>query len=171
MRVDDVPFCFYPHPTYLKIQSLHRIPGVEATVPFDFLQAESNGAQRFFALAGPFLDALDKGALLVIDELDCSMHPELTWKLVELFQAPALNERGAQLVFTTHDTTVMHPELFRRDQLWVVDKLLAGSSRLTSIYDFIEKPRNNEALEKNYLAGRYGGVPVLGPTFEDLELE
>jgi hypothetical protein len=65
----------------------------------------------------------------------------------------------------------MDLELFRRDQIWIVDKDRSGASRLSSIYDFDEKPRNNESLQRRYLAGRYGGVPVLGPTFEDLELK
>ncbi|MCI0460156.1 MAG: AAA family ATPase [Gemmataceae bacterium] len=157
-------------PTAPTIRSIHRSADGEA-VPFDFLEAESNGTQRFFALAGPWLDALDQGALLVIDELDCSMHPSLTWKLVELFQTSDANPHGAQLVFSTHDSTLMDLELFRRDQIWIVEKDRAGASRLSSLYDFEEKPRNNEAVQQRYLAGRYGGVPVFGPTFEDLELK
>jgi hypothetical protein len=152
------------------IRSIHRSPGGEA-VRFNFLEAESNGTQRFFALVGPWLDALDQGAGLVIDELDCSMHPSLTWKLVELFQTKDANPKGAQLIFSTHDSTLMDLELFRRDQIWIVEKNRAGGSRLSSLYDFEEKPRNNEAVQQRYLAGRYGGVPVFGPTFEDLELK
>jgi uncharacterized protein len=152
------------------IRSIHKSLGGE-TVRFNFMEAESNGTQRFFALAGLWLDALDQGALLVIDELDCSMHPELTWKLVELFQTKGANPNGAQLTFSTHDSTLMDLELFRRDQIWIVEKGRAGGSRLSSLYDFEEKPRNNEAVQQRYLAGRYGGVPVFGPTFEDLELK
>ncbi len=65
----------------------------------------------------------------------------------------------------------MDRELFRRDQIWIAEKDRAGASRLMSLYDFDEKPRNNEALQRRYLGGRYGGVPVFGPTFEDLELK
>jgi uncharacterized protein len=156
-------------PAYI-IRSTHRSPNGEA-VRLNFLEAESNGTQRFFALVGPWLDALDQGALLVIDELDCSMHPTLTRKLVELFQTREANPKGAQLVFSTHDSTLMDLELFRRDQIWIVEKDRAGASRLSSLYDFEERPRNNEALQRRYLAGHYGGVPVFGPTFEDLELK
>jgi hypothetical protein len=152
------------------IRSIHRSRGGEA-VQFNFLEAESNGTQRFFALAGLWLDALDYGDLLVIDELDCSMHPTLTRKLVELFQTRDANPKGAQLVFSTQDSTLMDQELFRRDQIWIVEKDRAGASRLSSLYDFEEKPRNTEALQRRYLAGHYGGVPVFGPTFEDLELK
>jgi hypothetical protein len=152
------------------IRSVHRSADGKA-VPFNFMEAESNGTQRFLALAGPWLDALDQGALLVLDELDCSMHPELTWKLVELFQTRDANPQGAQLVFSTHDSTLMDLELFRRDQIWIVEKDRAGAAHLSSLYDFEKKPRNNEAVQRRYLAGRYGGVPVFGPTFEDLELK
>jgi hypothetical protein len=152
------------------IQSIHRSSTGEA-VQFNFLEAESNGTLRFFALAGPCVDALEYGKLLVIDELDCSMHPALTAKLVELFQTADANPHGAQLVFSTHDSTLMDLELFRRDQIWIVEKDSAGASGLSSLYDFEEKPRNNEAVQQRYLAGRYGGVPIFGPTFEDLELK
>jgi AAA15 family ATPase/GTPase len=152
------------------IRSVHRSPRGEA-VRFNFLEAESNGTQRFFALAGLWLDTLDQGALLVIDELGCSMHPTLTRKLIELFQTRDANPNGAQLVFSTQDSTLMDLELFRRDQIWIVKKDRAGTSCLSSLYDFEEKPRNNEALQRRYLAGHYGGVPVFGPTFEDLELK
>jgi hypothetical protein len=157
-------------PPTLTIQSIHRSADGEE-VRFNFLEAESNGTQRFFALVGPWLDVLDQGSLLVIDELDCSMHPSLTRKLIELFQTPEVNRKGAQLVFSTHDSTLMDLELFRRDQIWIVEKDRTGASRLSSLYDFEEKPRNNEAVQQRYLAGRYGGVPVFGPTFEDLELK
>jgi hypothetical protein len=157
-------------PTVHTIRSIHRLPGGE-TVRFNFLEAESHGTQRFFALAGLWLDALDHGALLVIDELDCSMHPLLTRNLVELFQTRDANPKGAQLIFSTHDSMLMDLEIFRRDQIWIVEKDRAGASRLSSLYDFEEKPRNNEAVRGRYLAGRYGGVPVFGPTFEDMELK
>jgi AAA15 family ATPase/GTPase len=87
-----------------------------------------------------------------------------------LFQSPAVNSSGAQLVFTTHDTTLMTPALFRRDQVWLVEKDPSGASQLKSLYDF-KKPRSSESFQRNYLAGRYGAVPNLGPAFEDLEIK
>ena len=67
----------------------------------------------------------------------------------------------------------MDPELFRRDQIWIVEKNKAGASELYSLYDFDPKdrPRNTEKFQRNYLAGRYGGVPKFGPIFEDLEFQ
>jgi len=151
------------------IHTIHRPLGSEKTVTFDF-EDESRGTQRFFALAGPFLDALDNGWLVAVDELDCSMHPLLTWKLVKLFQSNA-NKRGAQLIFTTHDTSLMDPELLRRDQVWITEKNAEGATELRSLYDYREKSRSTEDFEKRYLAGRYGGIPLFGHSFEELDAE
>lgn len=100
------------------------------------------------------------------------MHPLLTRKLIELFQSPETNTKGAQLIFTTHDSSLMDPELFRRDQIYLVEKDSTGASEVFSLNDFDPKKRarSTEAFERNYLAGRYGGVPDLDPFFEDLEV-
>jgi hypothetical protein len=152
------------------IKTLHRVEGSD-DIAFNMLADESLGTQRFFALTGPFLDVLEKGAVVVVDELECSMHPLMTRKLIELFQSPEQNKKGAQLIFATHDVSLMDPYLFRRDQIWLVEKRQSGASVLFSLYDFEpeERPRNTEAFRKNYLAGRYGGVPSFGAFFENLE--
>lgn len=142
-------------------------------VEFSLEEDESNGTQRFFATAGPILDALATGATLVVDELECSMHPLLTRKLVQMFLDPNLNERGAQLIFSTHDTSLLDRELLRRDQVWIADKRQNGATELYSLYDFREdedggRPRKTESFARRYLEGRYGGVPSFGPMFEDL---
>ncbi len=155
------------------VRTSHRLAGSGGRVEFDLGEDESQGTQRLFALLGPFLDALAKGALVVVDELGCSMHPLLTRRLVELFQSPDANRKGAQLVVATHDSTLMDCELFRRDQIWIVEKNRKGASVLFSLYDFDTKdrPRSTTAFQRQYLAGRYGGVPKFGATFEDLEIE
>ena len=152
------------------ITTEHSLNDGETQIPFSLEEDESNGTQRFFALAGPILSALSDGDLLVIDEIDCSMHPLLTRKVVELFQSPEENTNGAQLVFTTHDSSVMDQTLLRRDQIWLTEKRANGSTELFSLYDFgaDSRPRKDTAFEKNYLAGRYGAVPSFGPFFEDL---
>lgn len=149
-----------------------RLRDSEHTVTFSLEQDESNGTRRLFALAGPVLEALDEGRLLVLDELECSMHPLLAQKLIALFQSSTANMKGAQLVFASHDTTLMHPALFRRDQIWLVEKNRGGATQLFSLYDFDtpDRPRATEAFQKNYLAGRYGGVPMFGRMFEDQEI-
>ena len=156
--------------TRFSITTEHLLNDGETQIPFSLEEDESNGTQRFFALAEPILLALSEGNLLVIDELDCSMHPLLTRKVIELFQSPEENTKGAQLVFATHDSSLMDPTLLRRDQIWLTEKRANGATELFSLYDFgaDSRPRKDTAFEKNYLAGRYGAVPSFGPFFEDL---
>ena len=121
---------------------------------------ESSGTRNLLFLAGPILDILQKGLTLLVDELDNSLHTLLVQSLVRLFHRPEVNPSGAQLVFTTHDTSLLDAYgLFRRDQVWLVEKRLDQSSSLYPLLDF--SPRKNEALERGYLQGRYGGLPFL----------
>lgn len=124
---------------------------------------ESMGTQRLLFLTGPVLDILKRGLTLVIDELDSSLHPLLVRRLVELFHSTEFNPKGAQLLFSTHDTSLLDPELFRRDQIWFVEKDREQASKLYPLTDF--SPRKNEALERGYLIGRYGALPF----FSDMQ--
>ena len=136
-------------------------------VEFDFEENESQGTQRFFAVSGPLLEALNKGAFVVVDELDASMHPLLTRRLLEIFQSPEANKNGAQLLFTTHDPSLLDQELFRRDQIWLAEKC-DGASTFFSLADIQPPIRNTESFLRNYLTGRYGGTPHLGRAFDNL---
>ena len=128
-------------------------------VVFD-LADESGGTRTLLFLAGPILDILRKGLTLVIDELDTSLHTLLVRELVRSFHRPEINTGKAQLIFSTHDTALMSaPGLLRRDQVWVVEKDASQASSLASLVEF--SPRKNEAIERGYLTGRYGGVPLL----------
>lgn len=127
------------------------------------LPDESNGTRNLLFLAGPVLGILNKGLTLVIDELDTSLHTLLVRELVRLFHHPGINTGGAQLIFTTHDTSLLDaPDLLRRDQIWFVEKDRDQASTLVALSEF--SPRKNEALERGYLMGRYGGVPFLNET-------
>jgi energy-coupling factor transporter ATP-binding protein EcfA2 len=158
---------------FVTVQTLHKLGDSHETVAFSLERDESNGTQRFFGIIGPILTALDEGGLLVVDELDCSMHPQLTRKLVEMFHSEEANPKGAQLIFATHDTNLMTPSLFRRDQIWLTEKTQNGNTELFSLTDIEseKRPRKDEPFEKNYLAGRYGGVPTFGPALEDLGVQ
>lgn len=139
----------------------HHVTEQERAI-FD-LSDESNGTRNLLFLAGPVLDILSKGLTLVIDELDTSLHTLLVRKLVRLFHCPDINTGGAQLIFTTHDTSLLDaPDLLRRDQIWFIEKNRDQASSLVALSEF--SPRKNEALERGYLMGRYGGVPFLSPT-------
>ena len=124
------------------------------------LNDESNGTRNLLFLAGPVLEILQKGQTLVIDELDTSLHTLLVQELVRLFHNPEISTTGAQLIFTTHDTSLLNtPNLLRRDQIWFVEKDRDEASILISLSEF--SPRKKEALERGYLIGRYGGIPFI----------
>jgi AAA15 family ATPase/GTPase len=126
---------------------------------FDLMD-ESSGTRNLLFLTGPILDILGKGLTLVVDELDTSLHTLLVQALVRLFHRTEVNTGGAQLIFTTHDTSLLDAYgLFRRDQVWFVEKRPDQSSSLYPLLDF--SPRKNEALERGYLQGRYGALPFL----------
>ncbi|MFP4147280.1 MAG: AAA family ATPase [Halorhodospira sp.] len=124
---------------------------------------ESAGTQRLFSWAGPWLDVLDRGMILFVDELDNSMHPLLVRHLLHLIQSPETNPHGAQIVLTTHDTGLLGDrDLLRRDQVWFTEKGQDGATELRPLTDY--RPRKEEALEAGYLRGRYGAVPMLDST-------
>ncbi len=128
------------------------------SVAFD-MSDESDGTRKLFEFIGGWIKALDSGATLCVDEIDRSLHPHLTRMLVHLFQSE-LNHNKAQLLFTTHDTTLLDPELLRRDQIWFAEKDDKRATRLYPMLDY--SPRKNENLERGYLLGRYGAIPFVG---------
>ncbi|MBS0468514.1 MAG: ATP-binding protein [Proteobacteria bacterium] len=119
-------------------------------------QEESDGTRALFAFAGPWLDVLENQRILVVDELDSSLHPLLVHQLVK-----TLHHAGAQaqLIFTTHDTTLLSQKILRRDQVWFMEKDAHRATQLYPLSDF--SPRENEAIERGYLNGRYGAIPFL----------
>lgn len=129
------------------------------------IQEESIGTQRLFAISGPMAEVLANGWILLMDELDNSLHPLLVKTIIQYFHNPETNPKGAQLIFNTQDTTLMDSNLFRRDQIWFVEKDRKGASHLYPLLDF--SPRKDEALAKGYLMGRYGSIPF----FDDLPWE
>ena len=132
------------------------------SVIFSLSDDESAGTQKYFALAGPILEALANGTTLIIDELDAKLHPNLVHKIVEIFNSQKSNPNNAQLIFNTHDTNLLSEKIFRRDQIWFVEKNRYGSAQLYSLADFkTDVVRNNDNFEKNYIAGRYGAIPYL----------
>lgn len=141
---------------------LHRsADGQGAWLP---LAAESAGTVTLLGMAMLVVDVLGRGAVLGIDELEASLHPMLALELLRLFHDPAHNPRGAQLIFTTHDTNllgnVVGERPLRRDQVWFTEKDEAGATHLYPLTDF--QPRKEENLERGYLQGRYGAIPCLG---------
>lgn len=125
------------------------------------LDEQSAGTRAWIALLDHVLTALGNGSLLVVDEIDTSLHPRLTARLVELFQDRRTNPNSAQLVFATHDASLLGTsfghDILQRDQVWFVEKDAEGATTLFPLTDF--HPRKEENTERRYLGGSYGAVP------------
>jgi len=148
-----------PVTTLFRVTSYHKAFDDGQRVALD-LGEESAGTQRLFKSAGAWLNVLNNGEVILYDELDTSLHPLMTRFLIGLFHQKATNPKNAQLVFTTHDTSLLDREVFRRDQVWFIEKDKKGASRLYPLSDF--SPRKDEKLERGYLRGRYGALPFIG---------
>jgi hypothetical protein len=128
------------------------------------LEQESKGTQMLLHLTLPILETLHEGSVLIVDELESSLHPSLAQEIVRMFNDPQRNLKNAQLIFTTHDTNLLGTTLgepaVRRDQVWLTEKDSEGASVLYPLTDY--KPRKGENIERGYLQGRYGAIPFLG---------
>ena len=122
------------------------------------LSDESDGTRKLMALAPAIESALRTGGILLVDELERELHPMLVDYIVAKFQSKTTNPKGAQIVFTTHNTELMSLELLRKDQLYFVDKRdKDGASELYTISEF--STRTTENIRKGYLVGKYGATP------------
>jgi len=129
----------------------------EETFALDMAE-ESAGTRTWFALVGPVLDALRRGGVLIFDEIDASLHPRLSAELLGLFASPETNPRNAQLIFTSHDASLL--ARLNRDQVWLTEKNAQGATELVPLTDFGgDRVRRSQNLEKAYLEGRFGGIP------------
>lgn len=139
-----------------KIHTVHKT--VQGTDVAFSMSEESDGTQRLFSLAGPMLDALKSGHVFMVDDLHGSFHPMMTKFILSLFHSDASNPKNAQLVFATHETSIMSKKTLRKDQVWFCEKNKDKASMLYSLSDF--KAREGvENPEISYLSGRYGALP------------
>ncbi|MET7393625.1 ATP-binding protein [Dactylosporangium sp. NPDC005572] len=140
-----------------EVRFVHRAADQE--LPFA-IEDESQGTRNWYGLIGSVVHALRNGRLLLLDEIDASLHPRLSAKLIELFQDPETNPAGAQLVFTTHDTSLLGH--LNRDEVWLTEKGPDAATRLTALAEYGgERVRRSVNLERAYLQGRFGAVPQL----------
>ena len=122
------------------------------------LEDESEGTKTWFGLIGPAFAALRLGRVLLLDEIDASLHPRLSVRLIEIFQDPQTNSRGAQLIFTSHDTSLLNS--LNRDEVWLTERAPNATTRLVGLAEFRgERVRKSLNLERAYLQGRFGAVP------------
>ena len=142
-----------------RVHTLHRAQ--DGTPVWFDLADESAGTQALFELLGPWLDTVEAGLVVLVDGVFSNLHPMLTRHLLTWFHiTPRTSNAPAQVVMTTHDTSLLDRELLRRDQIWLLEKNAAGAAQLYPLLDY--KPRKDEALQRGYLLGRYGGLPFLG---------
>ena len=138
-------------------QFQHAINGTQVGLGFD---SESLGTITMLNLAADFVDAIANGRVLVVDEIERSLHPVLLKNLVSLFFDRELNQKNAQLIFTTHDLSIMDTDLLRRDQIWFTQKdSTTGSSELYSLAEY--SPRKDDNILSRYLHGAYGAIPFV----------
>jgi uncharacterized protein len=149
-----------------KIYALHRNQeGKEVRWSFE---EESLGTQRLLNLAYRMLISLKMGGLTIVDELGTNLHPNIVKNIIKLFQNPKTNPKHAQLIFTSHDNTLQRNNLLRRDQIWFTQKRTDQSTELYPLTDF--HVRNDLAIDKAYLDGRFGAVPFI-PSDEEMILK
>ena len=142
---------------HIRINMLHRTADMGlVALP---LALESNGTDNLFRLGEPLFEVLDQGSILFVDELDASLHPLLVRALIELFHNSDSNPHNAQLIFNTHDTTLLDQSLFRRDQIWFAEKKTDGAAGLYPLSNY--SPRTDESISRGYMLGRYGAIPFI----------
>lgn len=141
-----------------KVEILHVGEG-GAQFPIS-LDEESSGTRALMQLLGPVFNRLNEGGVLIVDELNVALHPLVSRELVGLFSNPETNPGKAQLIFSTHDTSILTSGLMRRDQIWFAEKDQFGA---TSIYPLSSiKVRSTDNWERGYITGRFGAIPFLG---------
>lgn len=153
-------------PTQKELMTLHKYFDGEKEVGLKKmpLSKQSVGTWLLIGISNVFYRAFTAGKVILVDELDTSMHSLLTKTLVQLFQNTATNPNQAQLIFTTHDSTLLEGEFMGRDQKWMVEKSEAGATELYSLAD-MNGIRKDTSFENWYLTGRFGGVPNINKKY------
>lgn len=153
----------------LLLEGVQKITAIVEYSAFqtDLLSEESTGIQKLFAFLCPFLDIVSKGKVLICDELETSLHESLVYLLLKSFMSidKAIQP---QIFFTTHDTSLLSLDLFRRDQIWFTE--LNNEDRSTELYSLaeIKNIRKDENYGKGYISGRYGAIPMLNDNLVSL---
>ena len=125
------------------------------------MNSESTGTNQFAKYLVTFIPSLLEGGIFVVDELEENLHPMMLAKLVEMFNVPNINKGRAQLIFTTHDTSILKSDILKRDEIWFVEKNEEGCSEVYPLTEF-KAIREGFNYEKGYLEGRFGAIPYLG---------
>lgn len=166
--LEDLPQDLQLPEAFRSLIRKHESKIIEAKVVYDqfevdLMREESTGIQRLFQLVCPMIDILNHGRVLICDELETSLHESLISEIVQLFQLYS-KDKFAQLIFSTHDTSLLDADLFRRDQVWFTQ---LNEQRATDLYSLVEikNVRKSENLERGYVSGKYGAIPMLNKKF------
>jgi len=151
----------WPHNEPFGFISIIREDAQGESIDFVLDQEEAQGTRKMFYLAQSLFYVLQNGYTFVIDELDARLHPLLTRKFIAMFHHASTNPKGAQLIFATHDTSLLQAHLFRRDQIALIEKDKQGASHIRNLVDF-RGISNNRSFERDYMEGKFGAVPYLG---------
>jgi AAA15 family ATPase/GTPase len=144
----------------LEIKTYHRF---SPDLAFDFTTEESDGTKKLFIMLLTILDVVRNNKIMLIDEIENSLHPKLVEYIIQIFNASA----KAQLIFSTHNTNLLDLNKLRKDQIWFVNKKENGGSDLYSLYDYSDF-RDTMDVEKAYLQGRFDSIPIVDDSKESL---
>ena len=143
----------------------------EAKIVYDDFETdldmeESTGIKKLFEIICPIIDVLKHGKIMIFDEIEVGLHESVAYSIIELFNYFKSDE-FAQLFFTTHDTSLLDSNIFRRDQIWFTE---LDEERSTDLYSLLEikNVRKGENLAKGYVIGRYGAIPMLNKNFSEI---
>lgn len=169
MSPDDLPpFLSDDFKVEIAKRMVNRIEAkvVYDTFEVDLLQEESTGIRKLFEFICPLIDIIVRGKVLICDELETNFHEAIVYKLVDLFRN-LKTKQFAQMFFTTHDTSILSLDLFRRDQIWFTE--LRQGTRATDLYSLaeIKNVRKDENIGKGYISGKYGAIPMLNKNLAD----
>jgi uncharacterized protein len=168
---DFLAFAFQENLENYRIQTKHEIYNENdkkiGQILFDLRKQESTGTQKFFALAGIILSTIKNKEIIWVDELDSKFHPALFYTIIKFFNSNKFNHKGAQLIFTTHNTQLLKDRSLRRDQIYTIDKSEFGESTINGA--FKSNVRMDISYEKQYFDGKYGGIEKIN--LEDSQLD
>jgi len=140
-----------------EVDILHKVGSVNYKISMD---EESSGAKKVFAYAGAILETLKNGGVLIVDELNNHLHPLMVEYILKKFGLKNQNPNKAQIVFSTHDASILNSDVLRRDQIWFCERdSITLSTKITSLLEY--KARSNENYERAYLSGRYAAIPII----------
>ena len=153
---------------FLTMQDANKIDAkvVYDTFETDLMTEESEGIKKLFEVICPIIDIIQNGKILICDEFEMGLHESIVHYIIQTFHN-AKQDKFAQLIFTTHDTSLLDTDIFRRDQIWFTQ---LNEFRATDLYSLVEvkNVRKTENLEKGYVSGKYGAIPMLNQTFSNL---